>query len=137
MYSERKEDISSLLPNPKINSLPASKSRAKVSRILFRAYHQRNDAPVGSKRIDGRAADAVRLGAAGERGVAAHRCGRVAGLGRRIGQREDDVIAGVDGLASAGRASPRRSVADGVGANEKIDGPEGARMARSRRWRDR
>src|SRR5260370_36910804 len=137
MYGRGVEGFSSLFAPHEIYTPPASKSRAKVSRILFRAYHQRNDAPVGSKRIDGRAADAVRLGAAGERGVAAHRCGRVAGLGRRIGQREDDVIAGVDGLASAGRASPRRSVADGVGANEKIDGPEGARMARSRRWRDR
>src|SRR5713226_894455 len=72
----------------------------------------------GGAGVDRRIADGGRMGAPGERCVAAHRSRRGSGAGRRIGQRKDDVVAGTDGSA------PGRSPRDGgsmVGGGECLE----------------
>src|SRR6266478_5903013 len=98
--------------------------REKVSLFCMRAYHQGDGVPVGSERIDGGIADTRRLGAAGKRSVAAHRGRRIPRTGRRIRKRQDNVVVGVDGFASARRAGQRRSHAGGGCLTEKINGSE-------------
>jgi len=46
-------------------------------------------------------ANTQRMGAAGEWGVSAHWCGRIAGARWRVGQREDDAGVGVDGTVAS------------------------------------
>src|SRR6267378_1232302 len=108
--------------------------REKVLRFSIRAYDQRDDALAGSERIDSGVAHSSRMGAAGERSVSAHRCGRIAWLGRRIRQRQNNVVAGADGFASAWGTGQRRSIASDGSVCEKFDGAERAGVAR-RAWR--
>src|SRR5216684_6316081 len=98
--------------------------REKVSLFRMRAYHQSDGVPVGSERIDGGVAYTHRLGAAGERGVAAHRGRRISRTGWRIRKRQDHAVPGADGFASARRAGQRRSHASGGRVTEKINGSE-------------
>src|SRR6266481_5513400 len=98
--------------------------REKVSLFCMRAYHQSDGVPVGSERIDGGVANTQRLGAAGERSVAAHRGRRIPRIGRRIRKRQDDAVVGFDGFASTRRAGQRRSHASGGCLTEKINGTE-------------
>jgi len=51
------------------------------------------------------------VGAAGESGVVADWRGRMRWIGWRIGEREDDVVAGVDGALASGGAGEWGSVA--------------------------
>jgi ABC-type dipeptide/oligopeptide/nickel transport system ATPase component len=56
------------------------------------------------------------MGASGESSVTAHRSGRMRWAGGRIGQREDHVVVGADGIVAGRRKSEWRSVAAGCPA---------------------
>jgi len=66
------------------------------------------------------------VGAAGESGVVADWRGRMRWIGWRIGEREDDVVAGVDGALASGGAGEWGSVARRERRGRSELGPESA-----------